>query len=897
MCATRRTKPVKRHTRSIPHVCYKLGIKIESRTHQARPHFYSCAIISPKYASDAALKAISTIIRGLIALLFIYYLAAFIWSVAGRIAYPYELEYSEGSTYLHTQRLLEGKQLYVSPDEGFVPFPYSPLYYAAVIPFTWIAGQNIIAGRLASIISLAFIGLLIWLALYQSTRSKLAGLFAFGMFLAFYYIGGAWLDVCRIDVFLCAMFVGTVYFLKDFPKSKRGLLLSAVFLVASVFTKQVGIVLPLFIFPFLYTRERKSACIYFLGVLASIAIIAGILNAVSGGWFWHYIYKVPQGKPFEIWRFINVFLMQDILGKIPILFAGSILWVFVRNKVAGKRTPLNIWEWTLPAAFLASALPRSQQGGYENDLLLLTLWCSIMFGFFLYHLPGYFERLLGTAETEEGKRHWAMWRLAAYNFLLAQLILIFYIPTATGFPRRTDSPIIPTAIDRKAGDNLVNYIRSFPGEVYLPTQDYYALLAGKTPNLIIMAAIEYMRTRSKQPDLIYAQINSHYFDAIIVNDPLPPRREAYSFERVILDNYYWAGNVQYEDEHAFLPTTGLWTRPNIVLLPLEVLPGIEGRLMGPPVRVSRDGATFLACYTDKGHLYLIDPDKFSIIEDTKALWAEGGLIGATNDGRLALLDRCCIYLVNTAQVTEKIKLPVMEYPPAPHQASIDPLGEFAVVADNAAGELAAIAIPSGKELGRWRIGSPIGRILITPTGDKLYTTTGESFSSIHKSNPNYSSLYRFDINRNHGSPLLNLAWTLDQPHHGRELRLSPDGAKLYWFDPKTSAPIGVFDAESPRLMSVLRNRGWRVVDIGFGDEPGKIFVHYAMADCNGVAALDADEDYEYGRARLYDRPGWIVPQPDGNRVLLFSAGTGRIIRFEIYPNDAWPGEQGFKPGT
>jgi hypothetical protein len=430
----------------------------------------------------------------------------------------------------------------------------------------------------------------------------------------------------------------------------------------------------------------------------------------------------------------------------------------------------------------------------------------------------------------------------------------------------------------------------------VPTQDYYAWLAGKTPNLIITAAMEYLRARGKQPDLIYSQINGHYFDAIILNDPLPQRQEAYSFERAIIDNYYWAGDIQYEDEHAFLPPTGLWTRPKIVMLPLDILSVIEGRVMGPPVRVSRDGETLLACYTDLGQLYYIDPDKFSIIEGMTLPWARDGLIGATNDGSLALLDHTYIYLFKATREMEKIKLPAMQYPPAPYQAAIDPLGEYAVIADSASGDLAAIAVPSGNELKRWHIGSPIGRILITPAGDKVYTTTGESLSSVYKSNPNYSSLYRFDINRNPGGPILNLAWTLDWPHHGRELRLSPEGGKLYWFDPRGFTPIGVFDAESPRLINVLRNRGWRVVDIAFGDEPGKIFVHYAMADCNGVAVLDADSDYEYGRAKLYDRPGWIAAQPDENKVILFSPGTGRITSFRIYPNGAWPGEQEFKPG-
>ncbi len=840
------------------------------------------------------MKIISAIVRGLIALLFIYYLVAFVWSVAGRVTYPYNLEYYEGSTYLHTQRLIEGKQLYVDPNEGFIPYPYTPLYYVAVIPFTWVFGQNIIAGRAATLFSLAIIGLFTWLALFHSTRSRIAGLFAFGMFLALYYIGGGWLDICRIDLFFCMLLMGSVYFLKDFPSKKSGLIPSAIFLIASVFAKQVGIVFIIFIFPFLYTRDKKSACIYFLAVLATIAAITLILNSITGGWFWRYIYEVPQHRQFYMWRFLQIFLLGDIVGRMPILFIGSILWIFVRNMVSSKRTSLNIWEWTLPAAFLASALPRSQPGGFENNLLPIFLWCSIMFGFFLYHLPGYFERLIGSSGTPESRRHWMMWRLIAYNFLLAQLILIFYIPTAQGFPRNTDYSIIPTREDRVAGDNLMAYLRSFPGDVYLPVQNYYAWKAGKTPNLIITAATEYLKAGGKQPELIYNQIQSRSFDAIILNDPIPPRREAMSYERAIQDNYYWAGDVPYEGKIAFYPPTGLPTRPNIVMLPLGAIPEIKGRLAGQPVPVTRFGQKLQACLMDDGGLYLVDPVKFEVAAYRPTPFVDAKLVGATDDGRIGIMTADSIYLVGDGVEYQAVPLPPTDYPPQSFQVALDPLGQFIIAGDNTYGRFSLVDIATGTEIKRWRVGSPIGRVIISPDASRLYLTVGESLSPIHEEASKFGALYCYDILREGPVADLGVGWSLNWPYRGREIRLSPDGERLYWFNPKDFSPIGVFNAKEPALLFALRARGWRVCDIAFG-EGDNIYVHYAMPEYSAVSILDTDSDTEYGRARFYDIPGWIVSDPDEKGTVLFSAGTGRITHFRIYRDKSWPGEQGFMP--
>lgn len=840
------------------------------------------------------MRLAAVIVRGLIVLLFAYYIAAFLWSVAIRVTYPYELDYFEGSTYLHTQRIIDGEGLYVNPDEGFIPYPYTPLYYYATIPFTWIFGQGIIAGRFCTLAALIAIGWFIWRALFSETKSRMAGLFTFGIFLSLYYILGAWFDVCRIDVFLCAMLIGSVFFLKDFPSKRSGLIPSAAFLVAAVFTKQVAIVYLIFIFPFIYTRDKRAACFYFLGILISVAVITAIANAATGGWFLHYIYDVPQHRQFSSSLFVNQFLVEDVAGKIPILFVGSILWMFIRNKVAGKRTPLNIWEWTLPAALLASALPRSQPGGFENNLLPFALWCSIMFGFTFYHLPKYFERLIGSADTADRKRHWAALRVIAYNFLLAQLIFIFFIPTAKAFPRSTDYTIIPTAEDRRAGDNLIAYLKSFPGEVYLPVHNYYGWLAGKTSTLILSSVVEHLEAGGAQPITFYEQLQEHHFDAIIANEIFMPRSIALSYERAILDDYYWAGDVQWGSRNVFLPVTGLRTRPDVVMLPLDRLAGVDERVAGNPVRFVRNGDVLFACLTSEGNLLIVDPIEFTS-EKIELHLGGATLIDATDDGTLALLVGNSVFMLD-GEGYKEVPLPELQSPVGNGQMAIDPNGRFIAVADYDGGILYVIDIPTGDVLEKINVGRFPQQVTISRDGTNLYLKTVIRFK-LSTREIGLVDLQRFAISSEGDIIHIQLECKEEHPIYlGVEMKLSPDGKYIFWFNPSLFDHVNVYDADSLEYLYSLRGWGWCVKDIKFGDDPSKIYLHYTRPQYNGVAIINLDATEEFGQAKIYDKSGGIalVPGTD-DEVILFSRGTKRIVRFKIYPKGSWPGEQGFSP--
>src|SRR5207245_1002800 len=78
-----------------------------------------------------------------------------------RVGHPYELEWLEGGSVEHVQRVLHGRSLYPAPSVDFVSYPYPPLYWWASAGAASVLGVGFLPLRLVSLIaSLATMALL-----------------------------------------------------------------------------------------------------------------------------------------------------------------------------------------------------------------------------------------------------------------------------------------------------------------------------------------------------------------------------------------------------------------------------------------------------------------------------------------------------------------------------------------------------------------------------------------------------------------------------------------------------------------------------------------------------------------------------------------------------------------
>ena len=76
-----------------------------------------------------------------------------LWMFARRLAYPYDLEWMEGTMLLHAHRLREGQPLYAPPSLAFVAFAYPPLQPALVALASTLFGLDYATGRALSILA------------------------------------------------------------------------------------------------------------------------------------------------------------------------------------------------------------------------------------------------------------------------------------------------------------------------------------------------------------------------------------------------------------------------------------------------------------------------------------------------------------------------------------------------------------------------------------------------------------------------------------------------------------------------------------------------------------------------------------------------------------------------
>ena len=74
------------------------------------------------------------------------------YTVAGRLLFPYDLEWMEGGLLIHAWRVLHGQALYVYPTSDFIPFIYPPLYHWLTAAVGGVFGFGYAPARAISIV-------------------------------------------------------------------------------------------------------------------------------------------------------------------------------------------------------------------------------------------------------------------------------------------------------------------------------------------------------------------------------------------------------------------------------------------------------------------------------------------------------------------------------------------------------------------------------------------------------------------------------------------------------------------------------------------------------------------------------------------------------------------------
>ncbi|HEX4461111.1 MAG TPA: glycosyltransferase family 39 protein, partial [Polyangia bacterium] len=236
---------------------------------------------------------------------------ALAWLIARRIAYPYDLEWLEGATLWHAQRLVDGQPIYVAPSLAFVPHPYTPLYPWLLALIGRVFGVSYVVGRALSVAAFAGALAIGWRFCRRLGASAALATAALAIPCAAYVPTGAWIDLVRVDsVWLLLAAAGTTI---AWPRTTGERaddrtnvsatwrsLASALLLVAAFFAKQTAAPLMLAVGLALLATDRRAA-IVFAATLALVGLPAlWLMQRATGGWFWFYVYRVHQSHPFSL---------------------------------------------------------------------------------------------------------------------------------------------------------------------------------------------------------------------------------------------------------------------------------------------------------------------------------------------------------------------------------------------------------------------------------------------------------------------------------------------------------------------------------------------------------------------------------------------------------------------
>jgi len=369
-----------------------------------------------------------------------------------RIGYPYELEWMEGGMLDHIQRVRAGEALYAPPSLEFASYPYTPL-------FPWLAalaasalGDGFLAPRLLSVV--ATIVTLVLLAL-QARRPRyaapvegarlthsdnrprwLAGLLAAGLFAAGNQFVGGWNDLARVDALAMALGLGglVVALAGSGPRAIGG---AAILACLACLAKQSSLALALALaVAFLRTGWRPAVgYLVALGALLGASVLA--LELGTDGWFHFWTYTILANAPTH---------QPSVLGywrECGFRLGPAFIVVALGWLDGGRRRPDLGRTAAVIALFATGWIGRSHEGGFQNNLLPPLVATALLFG--------------------PSAASWIRRRGTLAGLVVAAAFLpLVYDPR----------PMVPSAADRAAGDNLVARIAALGPPVLLPDHGY-----------------------------------------------------------------------------------------------------------------------------------------------------------------------------------------------------------------------------------------------------------------------------------------------------------------------------------------------------------------------------------------------------------------------------------------
>ncbi len=464
------------------------------------------------------------------------------WVVLQRIAYPYELEWIEGSSADTVDRVLHGKAIYVAPSMEYTPYLYTPLFYWASAALAKVIGMGMLPLRLVSFLASVGTGWLVFAFVRRETKSTYFAVIAAGMLAASFKVMVFWFDIARVDCLFVFFATAAVYALRS-ARTVPGLAFAGVLLFLSFLSKQSALFLAAPLSLYAFFAHRGWARVAFPAAFFALSAAAtALLSWQTDGWFYYYVFDMPRGHMWLREHYLG-FWTRDLLRFIPLAVALSALWAGFKL-VENRRRERTFYPLVLVALAGGAWLSRVHSGSGHNVVMPACVLFALFSGLALHKLLS--GRLIPP---------WA--RLLVQCLAIAQFALPLYDP------RRQ----VPTAADRAAGDRFVELLRGVEGDVFLSHPAFIATYAGKASHSDGGAMNDIFRARNRAlarqvEQQIRDTIRAKRYGAIVTATWLGPPVFFDSPEFVAeVEQYYDDRGAIFTDPEVFIPVVGWKARP------------------------------------------------------------------------------------------------------------------------------------------------------------------------------------------------------------------------------------------------------------------------------------------------------------------------------------------------
>lgn len=359
-------------------------------------------------------------------------------AVAGRVAYPYELEWMEGATVVHLARLLAGDGIYVPPTLDFVPFAYPPLYYYACLPAAWVLGAGFDALRIVSIAA-TIITLAAIVAVVRRESGAAAGIIAAGAYAGAYPLSDGWYDLGRVDALYVAWLALAWLAASRASRPAHWCLCGA--LAAAAFTTKQPAALAMAPLALLLLVRNWRAALWFGGTFAVVSgAVILLLQARTDGWYIYYVFELPRLR-----------VAASSRADRALTFWTADTAPFAIAVVSGVTAAILSRSWrhlALAGGLIGAAwLARLEGGAWTNAVMPAWLALAILLGISL--------------------RRDLRWPVVRWTLAAAQLALLLYDPRA----------FVPTPAHTAQGAAFVEALRVMPRPVLVMDHGYWSTLA------------------------------------------------------------------------------------------------------------------------------------------------------------------------------------------------------------------------------------------------------------------------------------------------------------------------------------------------------------------------------------------------------------------------------------